>query len=78
MYAIGILHKDNTIKYVTKVLPKHWAEWESGKEAIYFTKEEATQMCMGFALNFIAAVPILQQDWITLTNPAKETSDTEK
>lgn len=72
-YAIGILFTDGTIRYVTEILPKHVAKWEDGKPAIYFPKETAKDICMGFGLNFTAAVPILKQDWIDLKNPEKET-----
>lgn len=75
-YAIGILFTNGNIRYVTEVLPHHVAKWEDGKPAKYFSKETAKDMCMGFALNLISAIPILKQDWIDLENPEKETETT--
>lgn len=69
MYAIGILQRENKIKYVTSVEEHHTARWEDGKEAKLFSKEIAVDMCQGFAWNGIAAIPILQLDWIILQNP---------
>ena len=66
-YAIGILEKGG-IKYVTALQEHHVALWETGKEAIYFSKDTAKDMCIGFAFNGIAGVPILKQDFITLRN----------
>lgn len=70
MYAIGILFKDNTIKYVTGIGERNWAKWESGKEAMEFSKEMALDMCKGFAWNGISAIPILKLDWVDLKNPS--------
>ena len=71
-YAVGILHRDSKIKYVTSVGEHHTAKWESGKEAITFSKEYAIDMCRGFAWNGISAIPILKVDWINLKNPEEE------
>ena len=68
MYAIGILQRENKIKYVTSIEEHRMARWDDGKEAMLFSKEMSTDMCQGFAWNGIAAIPILKLDWITLQN----------
>ena len=71
LYAIGILMQGGKIKYVTSTEQK-WARWESGKEAMVFSKDMALDMCKGFAWNGISAVPILKLDWIDLKNGEEE------
>ena len=68
LYAIGILHNNGKIKYVTSLGEHHTAHWESGKEAKYFSKSMVLDICRGFAWNGISAVPILHQDFIVLRN----------
>ena len=75
MYAIGILLRGGKIKYVTSVGEHHTAKWEAGKEAKYFSKEMAMDMCKGFAWNGISAIPILQQEWIDLKNEEENKED---
>ena len=77
MYAIGILQRDSKIKYVTGIQERNWAKWEDGKEAMYFSKEMALDMCKGFAWNGISAIPILQLDWIILKNPEQNEDNRE-
>lgn len=72
LYAIGILFNGNKIKYVTGIGEHKTAYWSDGEEAIYFSKSWATDMCIGFAWNDISAIPILKQDFITLSNPIEE------
>jgi hypothetical protein len=72
MYVIGVLLRNGRIKYVTSIAEHHWARYESGKEAMLFTKETALDMCKGFAWNEVSAVPILYLDWITYKNPDEE------
>lgn len=67
-YAIGILNRGGTIKYVTSIGEHSTARWESGKDAITFSKEFAVDMCRGFAWNGISAVPVLKLDWADLRN----------
>jgi len=67
-YAVGILKEGNKIAYVTSLGEGKTAKWEKGKEAMYFSKSWALDMCYGFAWNGIAGIPILKQDFITLKN----------
>lgn len=72
MYAIGVIRGLNTIKFVTRIGDHHTAYWEDGKEAMYFTKEFALDVCKGFAWNGIGAFPILQQEFLELRNYVEE------
>ena len=75
LYAIGILFEGNKIKYVTSLGEHKTAHWSAGEEAMYFTKDWAKDMCIGFAWNGYTAIPILKQDFITLSNPPKEENE---
>lgn len=70
-YAVGILRPNGKIKFVTGLGEHHVAYWEDGKDALYFSKDFALDMCKGFAWNGISAVPIMKQDFINLYNPTK-------
>ena len=67
-YAIGILFNNGKIKFVTRLGEHHVAYLEDGKQALYFSKECALDICYGFAWNGISAVPIMKQDYMILIN----------
>ena len=70
-YAIGILFNNGKIKFVTRLGEHNIAYWEDGKQALYFSKEWALDICEGFARNGISAVPIMKQDFMILINPVE-------
>ena len=76
-YVVGILfaYEDRTeIKYVTSIdTETRYAKWETGKEAMIFSKDWAKDLAWALCLNGNAAIPMLKADYLTLQNPkAKE------
>lgn len=74
-YVVGILfaYEDRTeIKYVTNVeMQPKTAHWETGKDALTFSKEYAKDLSFGLCVNGYVAIPMLKEDYINLKNPKK-------
>lgn len=72
-YYVGILEKNNTISYVTRVDNYTKTFYcEKGKPAKKFTKTRADDLMTGMILNCCTAAVIKVPDSYNLSNPSAE------
>ena len=78
-YVVGILfnYDDRTeIKFVTEVnVANKSAYWNSGKEAMVFSKEYAKDLAFGLCVNGYVAIPMFKANYLNLGNSETEKSE---